>query len=81
MMRTFKTGSLNFQICNRVLLSSHHALHHIPRPYLLYNWKFVPFDPWTHFIPACPPPHNLALGNHQSVLCIYELSLSFISFF
>ena len=46
---------------------NHHALHYVPRIYLSYNWKFVPFDPFTHY----PHPQTypiLALGNHQSDL-------------
>ena len=36
---------------------------------LFINWKFVPFDP-LH-----PAPTS---GNHQSVLCIYELGFLFL---
>lgn len=39
--------------------------------YSCYNWKFVPFDPSTHF--AHPPPS--ASGNHHVVLSINDLLL------
>ena len=46
---------------------SHYAIHYIPRMYLLYNWKFVPFDLFYPF-------HHCQLSifkNHQTVLKIY----------
>ena len=46
-----------------------HAVHYIPRTYLFYNWKFIPFDP-LH--PFCPPPPPTS-GNYQAVLCICEV--------
>ena len=41
----------NFQICNAVVLTSDHAVHYIPMPYLLYNWMLIPFDT---LYPFCP---------------------------
>ena len=32
-----------------VINYGHHAVHHVPRTYLFYKWKFVPLDPFTHF--------------------------------
>ena len=47
-----------------------------PRSYLFYNCKFVPFDP-LH-----PSPSSLTSGNHQSILCFYELFwFCFVMFF
>ena len=37
---------------------SQHAVYYIPRTYLSYNWKFVPFDAFTHFT------HILSLYEH-----------------
>ena len=57
------------QICSIVLLT----MLCIISPWLIYFisvylWKCVSFDP---FHPPCP-------DNHQSVLCIYELVVSFV---
>ena len=52
----------------------HMHAYYIPKTYLFYNWKFVPFHcPWAR--PRPPPHHALDLcsGSH-SVLCICELS-------
>ena len=34
---------------------SHHAIRYIPRTYLFYNWKFVPFDLPLPISPTSPP--------------------------
>ena len=40
---------------------SYHAIHYIPRTYLPYNWKFVPFDHLHLF----QTPHQIPpLSNH-----------------
>ena len=81
MMRTFKTGSLNFQICSGVLLTI--TMLYITSPGLIYyiTGSLYLLTPGPISFLHTSPLHNLALGNHQSTLCIYELSLSFISFF
>ena len=40
---------------------SHNATRDIPRMYLFYNWKFVPFDPFHLFHPY-PIPHLCLLS-------------------
>ena len=64
--RIFKIYVLsNCQIYN-IVNYSYRAMHYIPRNYLPYNWKFVPFDSLHSF---CPPPYPTApcFGNHQSL--------------
>ena len=72
-MRNFKIYFLrNFQICNTVLLTSHHDVHYIPMAYLFYNWNFVPFDPLLHpFLQSLIP----CLCNHKSLFCIYKFGI------
>jgi len=54
-IRTFKANLLcNFQMYSTILLTSHHAVHYIPMPYLFYNWKCVPLEPLHLF---CLPSH------------------------
>ena len=49
---------------------SHHDVHHIPMTYGITGSLYL-LTPSTHF--AHPPPSASASGNHQSVLCVYEL--------
>lgn len=44
----------------------------MPRASLTYNWKFVPFAHLHLFATSHP-----ISGNHQSVLCVWELSFLF----
>ena len=80
-MRTFKICCLsNFQIHN-IINHYHHAVDYIPRTYLSYNWKWVPFDCFHPILPPPPP----ASGNHKSdlffffsmSLFVFEVSLTY----
>ena len=53
-VKMLKIYSLSkFQVYNKVLLTSHHAIHYIPRTYSSYNWQFAPSG--QHLpIPASP---------------------------
>ena len=58
-MRTFKIHSLsNFQICNTLLLTIVTMLYVTP-PWLIYYWKFGPFESLLLF---GPHPHSLPLA-------------------
>ena len=41
-------------------------VHYIPRTYLFYNWKFVPFDPFTHFAYSSSP-----ISGHPPMCSLY----------
>ena len=67
-MRTSNIYSLsNFRVCNTVLWRV--TMLGVTRTYST-NWKFALFDTLYSFLPPLTTP---ASGNHQSVLCIYEL--------
>ena len=51
--------------------SSHHAIHYIPKTYLFYSWKFVPFNPLYLF----HPPPSLTTDDLFSL----SMSLVFVS--
>ena len=51
---------------------SHHAVHYIPITYLLYDWGFVPLNPFHSF---CAPHNAHCSENHQYVLCVYSFAL------
>ena len=70
-MRTFKINSLKrlTNIQYSIVDYSHNTVHYyIPRAFLLYTWKFSPFD---HLHPY---PQSLASDNHQSILRFDEFS-------
>ena len=74
-VRTFKIDSLsNF----RIYVMINYSHHYIARTHLFYNWKFVPLDPLHPFKPFPHYPHHS--GNHQSVLCVYELDFLLVYF-
>ena len=72
-MRTYKIYCLsNFQIYSAVLTVDT-MLYIISADFaylFIYNQKCVPFD---HLHPFCQPS-PLASGNHQTVLCNFEIS-------
>ena len=51
------------------IITYHHTVHLSPQ--FIYTWKFVPFDPLHPFYLS---PIS---GNHQDVLCVYELRVLF----
>ena len=53
-----------------IICYSHHAIHYLPMT--LYNWMFVPLEPFHSF---CPPWIDAPFGSHQSI--IYEFCLFF----
>ena len=56
------TLSLTFKYTIQRVYYSPHAVHHTPRTYLSYSWKFVPFD----HLPPIRSPSPTASGNHKS---------------
>ena len=68
------TSRIQYSIIN----CSHYAVHQIPRTYLLYNWVFVQFVPFTHF---CPSPSSLPSGNCQFVPGVYRSDSDFVCLF
>ena len=77
-MRIFKPLR-NFQIYV-IIYCCHPAVCYVPRTYLSYSRKLVPFDYLHPIIPSTP--HTPASGSHQSDPCFYEfISLSKICSF
>ena len=61
-------------MCSRVKYIDH-VVRYIPRTYLAYNWKFVPFDSFIQF--PLPAPTS---GNHKSDLFFYEFVCLFLKY-
>ena len=74
-VRTSKIYSLsNFETHGTAVLTTVPCCTWHPQHLSPYNWKFLPFDAFTHF--SHPPP--LTSGNHQSVLYVYGLIFLFL---
>ena len=57
-------------IQSSIINCSHHAVHHIPRTYLSYNWRCVPLTTFTSLPnPGQPPP--LAVTSLFSVFILF----------
>ena len=72
-MRCLRSTISDFQIYNSIVNYSHHAVRYLSKTYLFYNWKFMPFDPYTHFAHS---PQTIS-SNHQTLSCIFSTLVFF----
>lgn len=77
LMRTFKIYySQLWNTQYNIINYNHHAIHHIPRPYLYYSWKFITFD---HLHSFCPPSMQWVFTSQIMMLHPSSFLLSFFS--